>query len=249
MELGAGSHKGMVRKRNEDCFYIPKNDDSRRDDGLKRVLLVIADGMGGHNAGEVASSIAVDTVVQRMNNITLDAENIQDEIVNAISLANRNILEKSHQHEQYSGMGTTITMAVVLENVAYIGHMGDCRAYLIRDGEIKQLTDDHSLVEELVKNGSITEEEAVNHPQKHVITRALGIDEQIQVDIIVQELSCEDILILCTDGLINHISVEELLELAVRYDNMQRLVDTLIETVNARGGYDNVTVIAAKLTN
>jgi protein phosphatase len=127
--------------------------------------------------------------------------------------------------------------------------MGDCRAYLIRDGEIKQLTDDHSLVEELVKNGSITEEEAVNHPQKHVITRALGIDEQIQVDIIVQELSCEDILILCTDGLINHISVEELLELAVRYDNMQRLVDTLIETVNARGGYDNVTVIAAKLTN
>ncbi len=243
MELGAGSHKGMVRKHNEDCFYTPDKDDSQR------VLLVIADGMGGHNAGEVASSIAVKTVVERINHSTLDTDNIQDEIVNAISSANRNILEKSQEHEQYSGMGTTITMVVVLEDVAYIGHMGDCRAYLIRDGNIKQLTNDHSLVEELVKNGSITKEEAVNHPQKHVITRALGIDEQIQVDIIVQPLNHGDILILCTDGLINHISAEELLELAVGHTNMQRLVDTLIERVNARGGHDNVTVIAAKQKN
>lgn len=241
MEVGACSHIGRVREINEDSYYIS-------DSNLP--LYLIADGMGGHNAGEIASQSAIDIirdyVLEKVGQTEYIDENLIPGILkDAITYANCEIFSKSMEEDGYHGMGTTLTVVLVLSEV-YIGHVGDSRAYIIGRNEIKQLTQDHSLVAELLRNGSITEDEAKVHPQRNIITRALGTEESIKVDLYKIGLKSKEALVLCTDGLSNLVSPEEIKDVIQSSSQMQSACDQLVSLANERGGYDNITVVAIK---
>lgn len=242
MEIGVMTSKGKIRELNEDSYYISKKKDFP--------LFIIADGMGGHKAGEVASKMAVDIISSSFENALsskkIDEYNIVDIIKNSIWRANDEIYKKSIENDEFSGMGTTVTLAYEVKGKFFIGHVGDSRAYLLRDGSLRQITKDHSLVEELVSNGSITKEEARFHPQKNVITRAVGTDKKVDVDLIVKEKLKGDILLLCTDGLTNMLNDDEIKELLLGNDNLQKACECLVELSNEKGGFDNISVLAIK---
>ena len=200
---------GMQRKENQDRIYMPAiNDDTK--------LFIVADGMGGANAGGVASSMAIEYVKQlileKFDEVKEDRIFLQDLIKDAIVGANKYIYEKSLENEQYSGMGTTIVVAIVYKGKVFIGHVGDSRIYRIRKHIIRQLTKDHSYVQILVQNGTITREEAENHPQKNMLVKALGCEETVEPDVMVKGFLKDDILLMCTDGLTNMIKVNEIYE-------------------------------------
>ena len=243
MEVGAYSHIGKVRDTNEDAYYISDNDDLK--------LFIIADGMGGHNAGEVASHIAIDTIKDYIaEKIALypmiSEDNIHNIIQEAIIHANQVIFTKSLKEMDYQGMGTTLTVVLILPEI-YIGHVGDSRAYLYHNDKIRQITQDHSLVGELLRNGSITENEARIHPKRNIITRALGTDHNIMVDLYKIEKNKDDIIILCTDGLSNLVDVEEIKDVIAQCPSIQDGCEHLVSLANERGGYDNTTVVAIKI--
>lgn len=244
MEVASKTDKGKIRVKNEDSLYIDVKD--------KR-LLIIADGMGGHNAGEVASKIAVDTVEQYLNTILhsdyeLKVERIKDILMDAISAANGEIYRQSLKEASLRGMGTTIIIVLIIDNKMHIGHVGDSRGYLIRDGHIEQITEDHTLVTELVKNGTITELEAMNHPKRNVITRALGTDISSKIDYIGKDLQKDDIIILCTDGLSDMIKNYEIKDIITDSPDLQSGCDELVDLANLKGGFDNITLIAARIS-
>ena len=231
MEVGAYSHIGKVRDLNEDAYYIPENDFN---------LFVIADGMGGHNAGEVASHIAIDAIKDYLSENLKQMEMISEEYIyrilkESMTYANRLIYTKSLEDEKFQGMGTTLTVMLVLSKV-YIGHVGDSRAYLIKNDQILQITQDHSLVAELLRNGSITESEAKIHPQKNIITRALGTEENIIVDLYTLDIEKGNALILCTDGLTNLVTMDEIKEVVLGSKSVQGSCEHLISLANERGG-------------
>lgn len=239
MFICACSDVGKVRNINQDSYYY--SDDS------KLPLFVVADGMGGHNAGEVASTLAIDTIKEsyesEKENITQGNLDIPRFINSVLFQANEKILKEAKENQSCVGMGTTITLGIIYDNELFIGHMGDSRAYLFRKQELFQLTQDHSLVAELVRNGSISSDEAVNHPQKNIITRALGTDVEIKVDIINRKLENEDIIILCTDGLtnlVNDLKIKEVLENCLE---LRQACCLLTDAANESGGYDNTTVM------
>ena len=176
----------------------------------------------------------------------MDDNRVINAIKNSIWRANDEIYRKSIENEEYSGMGTTVTMAYETNGNIFIGHVGDSRAYLLRDNTLYQITKDHSLVEELVKNGSITREEARFHPQKNIITRAVGTDKEVEIDLIVKEKSKGDILLLCTDGLTNMLSDDEIKELLLKSSDMQKACELLVHLSNEKGGLDNISVVAIK---
>lgn len=241
MDIGAISHTGLIRDINQDSYFVSED---------KMNLFVVADGMGGHKAGEVASSIAIDSVKKYIEKHISQEYGEYDEAVSriieeAIVDANTKIFNKSMEEEKYQGMGTTLTMAFI-QSKLFIGHIGDSRAYLIRNNEIRQITQDHSLVAELLRNGTITEKEAKTHPQKNIITRALGTEENIQIDIYTIELLAEDIIVLCSDGLSNLVEQMEIKECLANSKSMQFGCEHLVDLANERGGYDNITIIAIK---
>lgn len=241
MEIGACSHIGKIREINEDAFFIAKNHEN---------LFIVADGMGGHNAGEVASNIAIDVIseyIQKNLNTQEDHEEplIFQEIRKAVMEANLKILERSKRDDHCQGMGTTLTLALILKKV-YIGHIGDSRAYRINKQCMTQITEDHSLVAELVKNGSITEMEAKTHPQRNIITRALGTDEKIKIDVCSVPFHQDDIIILCTDGLTNLVEPSEIMEYMLYSESIQKGCEQLVALANERGGFDNITILAIK---
>lgn len=241
MEIGAVSHIGLIREVNEDAYFVS-------DDGLN--LFIVADGMGGHKAGEVASNIAIESVKNFVKNHIRHCSNGDEAMIckmirEAILEANRNIYEKALREESYQGMGTTLTMALILSKL-FIGHIGDSRAYLLRNNEILQITQDHSLVGELLRNGSITEKEAKIHPQRNIITRALGTEENILIDIYTMDLEKGDIVVLCSDGLSNLVDRSEIQECLRNCGSMQLGCEHLVTLANERGGYDNITMIAIK---
>lgn len=241
MEIGACSHIGKIREVNEDAFYIEQ--DHQR-------LFIVADGMGGHNAGEIASSTAIESIVEYIRNNWDDLDSAGDgkiyEMLKAAILnANHKILERSIHDTKCQGMGTTLTLAFVLSKI-YIGHVGDSRAYIISKEKITQITQDHSLVAELVRNGSITEKEAKSHPQRNIITRALGTDVNTMIDIYSTPFTQGDIVLLCTDGLTNLVEPIEILECMIHSRNIQQGCEHLVELANERGGNDNITVLAIK---
>ena len=243
MNMGVSTDRGKVRKNNQDAYFIP--------DKLNIPLFIIADGMGGHKAGEVASSMVVKLV---KNFFTSEEEellknniDISETIKTSIEKANMEIYKKSIKSEEFHGMGTTITMAYFSEDKLYIGHIGDSRAYLLREDKLVQLTEDHSLVAELVRAGSISEEEAECHPQKNIITRAIGTNKEVDIDVIVESTNKNDILLLCTDGLTNMICDEEIKKFLMENVDLQKTCDNLVERANKLGGIDNVTVMAIKL--
>jgi len=238
MSFSAKTHKGLVRKKNEDYFFVDEN----------KGLYVIADGMGGHNGGELASRMAVEYVAE---NFIIAADNhvkkseLDKLVKKIVQKSNEYVYQKSKENSELEGMGTTLTLAVLRNDRVHLYHVGDSRAYMISSGEIKQLTTDHTLVEVLLKNGDITEEEAKNHPKKHIITRAIGSEELIIPDMYEYKIVEEDLLILCTDGVTNHIEEHEMLEI-FRDKSLDESCDTIIDLANERGGRDNITLIALK---
>lgn len=234
----AKSDIGKVRLNNEDAFYIPQ-----KGSGLPE-LYIVADGMGGHQGGEVASKTAVKEVSTYINNHltnNTDIKYAKKTLESAIINANNKIHSLSLKEDELYGMGTTITIALFHNKCLCIGHVGDSRAYRIRKNHIEQLTEDHSLVWQLMEQGRITVEETKTHPMKNVITKALGTDESLKPDILEFEIKNNDIIILCSDGLTNmldNVSIKNI----VNDLNPEQAVSKLIEEANLKGGEDNITV-------
>lgn len=205
---------------------------------------VVCDGMGGVNGGNIASEIAVESISQQLISSFREGmphSAVRNLILSAIMNANLEVHDKAMEDSQLSGMGTTVVTAVVCGGVAHVAHAGDSRAYLISKGEIRQITTDHSMVQEMVAKGDLTEQQARRHPQKNIITRALGVEESIQTDYCEHPFALGDLLLLCTDGLTNYIDAETIAALAKQVES-QELALRLIEMAKEEGGGDNITV-------
>lgn len=224
---GAVTDVGRVRNGNEDAFIVDE----------RIGLYAVADGMGGHQAGEVASATALESL--RALVATGAA------IGNALEAANAAVFEKAKARPDLRGMGTTVTAGSLINDALVIAHVGDSRAYLMRDGEMTQITKDHSLVEELVREGRLTEEEATTHPQRSIITRALGIDADVDIDVVTIELQIGDRILLCSDGLTTMVHATDIAAILRRESDPLRAATTLVDTANAAGGDDNITTLVA----
>lgn len=243
MEIGAVSSIGNIRENNQDSMYVSEDSSFP--------IFIVADGMGGHKAGEVASSLAIEatiTYLKERKDLLNNEENIKFNIKKAIKYANEKIYSLSQEISEYSGMGTTITLSYIFDSKIILGHVGDSRAYLISDCNIKQVTKDHSLVSELIEQGSITTEEALTHPQRHLITRAVGTSQDIDVDIYMEEFKSNDKLILCSDGLTNMVDDDTILSIVNDNEEAEinKLSKILATTANDNGGKDNITIIIVK---
>jgi protein phosphatase len=208
-------------------------------------LFIVADGMGGHNAGDYASRFCVEFFTEHIKNsdITSPIALIEE----AITVTNDKLYEKSKQQADYEGMGTTFVAATICDNVMYVANIGDSRLYVISN-EIIQITEDHSLVQAMVKTGELDKDEAKSHPNKNIITRALGTNETAQPDFFEVELDEGDIVLLCSDGLTNMLN-DETIEKIIREnaDNLQAATEILVKQANENGGKDNITVIIVKV--
>ncbi len=227
------SDPGRRRRRNEDAYVISPP------------LFAVADGMGGAQAGELASRIAVEAIGEQAG------ARGEERVTTVIREANRRIFARSSEDASASGMGTTMTAALVGEDgTVTIGHVGDSRAYLLRGGRLEQLTEDHSLVAELVRTGRLSAEDAEHHPQRSVITRALGTDPEVDVDIFTVEAEAGDLFLLCSDGLTTMVVDEEILHtLEDSRDDLEQAARSLIRQANRAGGEDNITVVFFELAD
>jgi len=234
---------GRKRPHNEDnmAYVIPKDGQVM---ARKGALFIVADGMGGHAAGEVASEIAVDTVT--MTYYQDDSEDITLSLMNAIKRANTIIHQRAAENMLRSGMGTTCVSAVLRGNIAYVANVGDSRAYVIRHGQVRQVSQDHSWVEEQVRAGLLTRDQARSHAQRNVITRCLGTQVDVEVDVFTEELEEGDCLILCTDGLSGSVYEDDLRSIVEQYVP-QESVYHLVERANENGGPDNITAIVVRV--
>ena len=235
MKAFALTDVGQRRKINQDCVYA-----SVEPVGNLPNLFIVADGMGGHKAGDFASRFAVNAVresigaSQETNPIKL--------IRDAIELANRGILQESSEHEEMRGMGTTIVVTTIVDRYAYTANVGDSRLYLLGD-TLNQITKDHSLVEEMVRLGEITEAEARNHPDKNIITRAVGATSNVDIDFFDYKVGPGGIILMCSDGLSNMVEDEEIRRILRRTISIEEKARVLVETANENGGKDNIAVI------
>lgn len=230
MRFAALSDRGLVRRENEDSYLAM--------DGL----LAVADGMGGHAAGELASRTALKEIATRLGP---EHRRSQNDIKEAFAAANAAVLQQARK-SGHTGMGTTLTVAVIHNNRGWIGHVGDSRAYRLRSGELSQLTRDHSLVADLVRGGQIAPEAANDHPKRHIITKAIGAETQVSPDIFPLDLEADDRLLLCTDGLTNMVSTADITGLTETPD-LRQACGQLVEAAKAGGGADNITVVMADL--
>lgn len=237
----ARSDKGKVREMNQDYYYISNSLDVVQ-------LYILADGMGGYNGGEIASSLAVQTAKNYIENnfsqIDKDKDSIIQLLGSSMEYANMVVYEKSKENPELQGMGTTLEICLIYNNKVYIGHIGDSRIYRIRKEFIRKLTQDHSYVQKLVKEGTITKEQAAHHPQKNMLMKALGCNAFVEPDVMVKGFLKDDILIMCSDGLTNLVNQDIIYEKASK--NIEQATKDLVELANDRGGYDNITVIVIK---
>ena len=222
---------GRQRRDNEDSAYA------------RAPVFVVADGMGGAQAGEVASRIAIEAFEHGLP----DGGSPEQRLSALVQEANHQIYERSRADRQRAGMGTTLTAAYVDDAHVAIAHVGDSRAYLFRDGTLQRLTQDHSLVDELVRRGKLTEEQAAEHPQRSIITRALGPEPDVEVDTWTYPARAGDVVLLCSDGLTSMISEERVRETLAAHDNLDAAADALINEANEAGGRDNITVVLFRL--
>ncbi len=238
MKVFAKSDIGRAREMNQDAYYASQPSDTVG-------LYIVADGMGGYNGGEIASSLAVtatkDFIENNFAEIEHTKEKLQELVKNAIEYANMLVYEKSKEIPELQGMGTTIEVALVHNNRVYIGHVGDSRIYRIRKEFIRKLTTDHSYVQKLVKDGTISKEEAVHHPKKNMLTKALGCTSFVEPDVTVKGFLKDDVLVLTSDGLTNMVKDQEIYEI-IKF-NIDIATDKLIDKANENGGLDNITVI------
>lgn len=231
--------KGKLRPNNEDAFFMPDNNE-------EPLVFIVADGMGGHNGGEIASRIAVDEISSYLYNNKeklYKEDEIKELIKEGFYFANKKILEKSYNDSECVGMGTTSTVAVIVQKKLFIGHIGDCRLYIIRNQSINQITKDHSLVWELMEQGKINFEEMKLHPMKHIITKALGIEEFSDPDILKVYLEKGDVILICSDGLTSMLSDSEIKDVVEKHKDPEEICKELVNFANEKGGYDNITVV------
>ena len=237
---------GRKRKGNEDSLFV----------NLDQHLFVVADGMGGHAAGEVASKVAVEAINEFVELTSGDEEitwpfgldeNISydgNRLKTAIRFANRKVLEATRERSEYEGMATTVAAVLVDGSSANLGHVGDSRVYLVRDGRIEQLTSDHSWVNEQIQSGVISADQARSHPLRNVVTRALGGKPDLQVDMQVHKIEAGDLLLLCSDGLTTMITDDDILRVVTESGtDVEKMARALVAAANARGGEDNITVL------
>jgi serine/threonine protein phosphatase PrpC len=226
LAAASATDQGLVRSNNEDAFLI--------DD--QRALFAVADGMGGHRGGEVASHTAIEALRAAIANGT--------PLHDAITRANTAVLTRAAGDDELTGMGTTMTAVIAVGGrQLLIGHVGDSRAYLLHEGTLRRATDDHSLVEELVRDGRLTPEQAEAHPQRAIVTRALGVDDDVDVDLYTLEVEVGDRVVLCSDGLTTMVRERDIERLARTETEPQRLAEALVDAANAAGGEDNVTIV------
>lgn len=232
--VGLVSDVGLRRKLNEDsaCYLERQN--------FK--IYVVADGMGGHNAGEVASKMAAEQIVQYVDeNYSLEDE--ETLISKAIKTVNKEIFKFSKTNDKLKGMGTTVTACLVTAKYIYVANVGDSSCMALKNGELKKITKDHSLVQELLDSGTISEFEAINHPKKNIITRALGTSIDVNVDVFKLEVNEYDLFILCSDGLTNEVTKDEILRIINNESNYISIANDLVNLAKEKGGRDNITVL------
>lgn len=237
MQIGFRTDVGRKRKSNQDAVGVFQNQE-------KIKLAIVADGMGGHQAGDVASHLAVLDLGKTWENSNLtDQEDVIQWLLKNIQVENERIFEKGQKDPSQAGMGTTIVAVVILDQTVLLAHVGDSRFYLIRNGKIKQITEDHSLVNELVKSGEITPEQANHHPRKNVLIRSIGIPGTVEVDLTDLEVIVGDKLVLCSDGLTNMVSDADIMRIIDEAANLDEALDDLVAAANLAGGTDNITVL------
>jgi protein phosphatase len=249
VRFAGDSNVGMKRAHNEDSFYLPESER----------LAIVADGMGGHASGEVASRMAVETIsgffkaTQEEQQLTwpfkMDKGHRYDvnRMVTAIKLANLKIHEQAQKDPRCHGMGTTVVSALFVDDALVVGHVGDSRLYRRRDGVFEQITEDHSLLNDYIKMKHLSPDEIAAFPHKNVIVRALGMKDTVQVDVHVDAPRLGDVYLICSDGLSGMIKDEEMAEIAMSDRDLDVVCERLISTANKNGGLDNITVVAVRL--
>jgi len=248
IEVAGETNVGMKRNHNEDNFSVLE------DSGL----YIVADGMGGHASGEVASKMAVDSLQEFFSATANDPERTwpykmdrskgyeENRLITGIKLANLRIYESAQRDARQRGMGTTIVAVFAVESGVYVAHVGDSRVYRIRDKKLEQLTEDHSLLNDYIKMKRLTPEEIANFPHKNVIVRALGMKDTVKVDSRFEQPQENDIILLCSDGLSGAVSDDEMLEITTSTSDLKAAAAKLIERANANGGPDNITVVLVR---
>ena len=244
LETASLTHIGQVRQKNEDAsgFSKPSGKKQREEKGT---IFVVADGMGGHRGGEIASKLAVDTIISTYYDS--DEPDPTQALSEAFKKANKLIHDKSQSEVELFGMGTTCTTMVVLDSHAYFAHVGDSRAYVLRNKELRQITEDHSLVGEMVRSGILTDEDAQRHPKRNVITRSLGTHEELAADFPMSpfKLADGDVFLLCSDGLTSLVSDNEIRDV-LSAASPKNACTALVDLANDKGGKDNITVQVIK---
>ena len=244
MIVSAISDIGVKRENNEDAMFASSD--------KVLPLFIVADGMGGHNAGDIASNMAVEIIrdgfISMKDNLN-SSRKIKKAIKNVLLEANDFIYKKSLDLDGCKGMGTTVVLAYYFNNKFYLGNVGDSRAYIISNNNIRQITDDHTLVNELIKKGSINKSQALNHPQRNVITQALGTDIDIKIDIYEVDFNEGNVFLLCSDGLYNMVDEESILDTIINSPSLDNGTKVLVNKANENGGIDNITIITTKLDN
>lgn len=242
MRVFAKTDLGKARDMNEDFYYITQSINEELQ------LYILADGMGGYNGGEIASKLATlsakSYIETNFSNISHEKESILKLIESSIEYANMVVYEKAKENVELTNMGTTLEICLIYNNKVFIGHIGDSRIYRIRKEFFRKLTRDHSYVEQLVTDGTITKEEARNHPKKNMLMKAVGCTPYVEPDLMVKGFIKEDILLMCSDGLTNMVTEQEIYDIVK--ENVTSSCENLIKRANEMGGYDNITVVVIK---
>ncbi|MBN2879383.1 MAG: Stp1/IreP family PP2C-type Ser/Thr phosphatase [Clostridia bacterium] len=230
---------GSVRSNNQDYFYTPKPGD-------KITLAIVADGMGGYKGGDVASELCVNTIVRFINRKYSKKTDIEELLYESVNIANIAVYDRASESEYLRGMGTTLIMAAFVGRTVYVLNVGDSRAYHISaDYKAKQITDDHTLVQEYINLGKITKEEAKTHNYRHVITRAIGTEKRVMVDMFKLEIKPGEHILLCSDGMYEYIEIRMIEKIMEAASDRKSAIKTLMDMSNQAGGSDNITVVIA----
>ena len=250
-KMGFASNVGRVRPVDEDSILALEIRTAFRSEARTRLLLMVADGMGGHRRGDVASRIAVQAVARTLLPLLTSETDIaraiyHNELRAAIGIANQAIIEEAQLHPECEGMGTTLSLAIADGRTLHVANAGDSRAYIVNAREIYQVTRDHSLVQEMVDRGELSPDDARHHPRKNVITMALGVYDEVTPDIGCLTMERSDSILLCCDGLINHVEDDEIQRVVVETSDPQTACDILVALANKGGGTDNISVIIAR---
>lgn len=248
LEVHGRTDVGRVRSNNEDNFLVDQD----------LGLMIVADGMGGHSSGEVASKMAVDVIRDSLKRFASGGPaaiigkvnpkfgELTNQLASCVRLSNQFIFESARAHPKHQGMGTTVDCVLVRKDKISIGHIGDSRVYLVRGGKLQQVTHDHSLVAEQVRQGVLKQDEAEKSHLKNILTRALGVDESVEVDMYELEAQDGDVLVCCTDGLNKMVRDEDILKTVVEMKSPKMIAEHLVDLANVAGGVDNTTVVVAQ---